>query len=865
MVSITTRISVAARRAGFCFSCLLLPEVCVAQEQYNASFIRGDAAAEMVNLLASGDDIVPGTYLFDIFLNDQKIDQRELTFARRHSDSVVAPCLTMNDYRDYGVQLSGTDDVAGCYDLVAAVGDVKMTVDAGIHRLDLIIPHLHLVARPQGAVSPKLYDQGITAGYVNYNLNGTQSRNQVGSTSSKADYYFASLNSGINVGAWRLRNDSTVDGQPEAGTQWRNIATWAETDIVAWRSRLLMGQGSTGNAIFDSFAFSGVQLASSSEMLPESLRGYAPVIRGVAASNARVEIRQNGYTVYSTQVPAGPFALSDVYPGSLSGDLQVTVIEADGSKKQFAVPFSAVPNMLREGITDYQLSLGRYRDGRSDYQPHFVQAGVARGLSRDITPYGGVLMAENYRAGVIGLGKNLGAFGAISLDLSVSSTDLAIGENKRGQSVRFLYSKSLNNLGTEFRLAGYRYSTAGYYDFADAVAERDRWDSGQYRHDYLDDTQDYRGVPEWTEARKRSYYSNTFNNKRQRLDLSVNQRIGNASSVYLNVSNQSYWGATGQDRTLQAGFNSTYRDISYGVFVQDTRSNMGFGERSVNLTLSVPLGSGSRYLNSTSSVNHTQRTGSTYNTGINGTLLDDSRLNYGAQVSHNAQSGATSSVNLGYQGSKGNVDFNHSYGRHYQQTSLGLSGGLVVHEDGVTLSQPLHDTLVLVEAKGAQGVGLDNQGGAAIDKSGFAVMTSATPYRQNRVALRTEDIGAGLEIPMPAREVVPTRGAIVRVKFDTHHGRNLLVRSQRTDGSVPPIGATVFAQDGRSNGVVGTQGEIFISGVADGDRLLVKWGSEAGDACSLLVPAAHGNALQPVQGYDTVSLFCNAVPEVPKP
>lgn len=865
MVFISTRISVAGRQAGLCLTCLLLSKISAAQEQYNASFIRGDAAIEMVSQLAAGDDILPGTYLFDIYLNDQQIDQRELTFARREKDSAVAPCLSMEDYREYGVRLPVANEQPGCYDLVSTMGEVKMAIDAGVHRLDLYVPQTHLIARPQGAVSTKLYDQGINAGYLNYNLNGTQSRNRFNGTNAKADYYFASVNSGINLGPWRLRNDSTVDRQPEAGTQWRNIATWAETDIVSWRSRLMIGQGSTGNVIFDSFSFSGVQLASSSEMLPESLRGYAPVIRGVAASNARVEIRQNGYTVYSTQVPAGPFALNDVYPGTLSGDLQVSVIEADGTKKVFTVPYSAVPNMLRDGITDYQLNLGRYRDGRSQYQPNFIQAGVARGLSRDITPYGGVLVAQNYRAGVVGVGKNLGAWGALSLDLSLSDTDLASGDNKRGQSVRFLYSKSLNTLGTEFRLAGYRYSTAGYYDFNDAVAERDRWDSGVYRHDYLDDSQNYRGVPEWTEARQRSYYASSFNNKRQRLDLSVNQRIGDVSSLYLNISNQSYWGEVGQDRTVQAGFNSAYKNISYGLFVQDTRSNMVYGERSVNLTLSLPLGTGGRYINSSSSVSHTKRTGTTYNTGINGTLLDDSRLNYGAQVSHNAQAGSNSSVNLGYQGSKGNVDFNHSYGRQYQQTSLGMAGGLVVHEGGATLTQPLHNTLVLVEAKGAEGVGLDNQGGAAIDKSGFAVMTSAMPYRQNRVGLRTEDIGAGLEIPMPARDVVPTRGAIVRVKFDTHQGRNVLVHSKRPDGSVPPIGATVFGHDGRSNGVVGTDGEIFISGVADSDRLLVKWGSGAGDACSLVLPGNPGNMAQPTQGYDTVSLICNTVPEAPLP
>ncbi|MCF5105096.1 hypothetical protein GIW54_30810, partial [Pseudomonas proteolytica] len=91
------------------------------------------------------------------------------------------------------------------------------------------------------------------------------------------------------------------------------------------------------------------------------------------------------------------------------------------------------------------------------------------------------------------------------------------------------------------------------------------------------------------------------------------------------------------------------------------------------------------------------------------------------------------------------------------------------------------------------------------------------------------------------------------------------VHSKRPDGSVPPIGATVFGHDGRSNGVVGTDGEIFISGVADGDRLLVKWGSGAGDACSLVLPGNPGNMAQPTQGYDTVSLICNTVPEAPLP
>ncbi|MCV5625921.1 fimbria/pilus outer membrane usher protein, partial [Escherichia coli] len=91
-----------------------------------------------------------------------------------------------------------------------------------------------------------------------------------------------------------------------------------------------------------SFQFRGAQLSSVPEMLPDSRRGYAPVVRGVANSNARVEVRQNGYTVYSTVVPPGPFALNDIHPSTLSGDLDVTVIEADGTRHNFTLPYSSV-------------------------------------------------------------------------------------------------------------------------------------------------------------------------------------------------------------------------------------------------------------------------------------------------------------------------------------------------------------------------------------------------------------------------------------------------------------------------------------------------------------------------------------------
>ena len=112
-------------------------------------------------------------------------------------------------------------------------------------------------------------------------------------------------------------------------------------------------------------------------MLPDSLQGYAPTIRGVAQTNARVTVRQNGYIIYNTYVAPGPFALDDLYPTSSGGDLEVTITEADGRETRYIQAFAAVPTLLREGTWRYSATAGQFRSGDERYRgnaerPYFV-------------------------------------------------------------------------------------------------------------------------------------------------------------------------------------------------------------------------------------------------------------------------------------------------------------------------------------------------------------------------------------------------------------------------------------------------------------------------------------------------------------
>lgn len=77
------------------------------------------------------------------------------------------------------------------------------------------------------------------------------------------------------------------------------------------------------------------------------------------------------------------------------------------------------------------------------------------------------------------------------MDLTHARSQLADDSTHQGQSLRFLYAKSLNNFGTNFQLLGYRYSTRGFYTLDD-VAYRSmegyeyEYDSEGNRHDVPD-------------------------------------------------------------------------------------------------------------------------------------------------------------------------------------------------------------------------------------------------------------------------------------------------------------------------------------------------------------------------------------------
>nr|WP_274387343.1 fimbrial biogenesis usher protein [Rahnella ecdela] len=809
-----------------------------ADEYFNPAFLSGNPSAIADLSRFEGGAQAPGIYRVDVYLNDRfqsRKDIRFLTSDTPADDTGLTPCLTPGMLTKMRVNLENLPALKAqkpdaCLNLPSVIEGATTQFDFEGLRLDITIPQAMMMNSARGYIPPSQWDEGINALLLDYNFTGSNSEDGTG---SESDDFFLGLNSGINVGPWRLRDYSTwsYNNKRNNKSELQHINTWLERAIIPLRSELVVGDSSTQSDIFDSIGFRGVQLASDDNMLPDSLRGFAPTIHGIARSHARVTVRQKGYVIYQSYVPPGAFAITDLFPTSSSGDLIVEVKESDGSLDIYTVPYSSVPVLQREGHIKYTLTAGKYRSN-SDQQDEvsFVQSTMIWGLPAGFTAYGGFQTTQDYQSVALGTGANIGDFGALSFDVTQANSVLADESKHSGTSLRFLYSKSLQNMGTSLQLVGYRYSTEGFYTLEESTRNQ--------MTGYVDNSGDeVSAIP----ASVSDYY-NLHNNKREKIQINVSQQLGDSGSLYISGSRQNYWRSDEHNTLLQAGYSGNISGVSWTLNVSYNKiPGLREADQRVALGVSLPLSQWlfpasdithqSHNTYATSSVSSDMHGRTTQSAGLSGTLLEDNNLSYSVQQGYQNRGGGTNgAVSANYDGAWGSANAAYNYsGNHYQQVNYGLSGAIVAHRNGVTFSQPLGDTNVLVAAPGAEDVKVEDNAGIQTDWRGYAIVPYATTYRLNRMALDTTTLPDNVDLDETVVSVVPTRGALVRAQFRTHIGARVLLTLTHA-GKKVPFGALVSTADGNSS-IVGDDGQVYLSGLASHGLLTVSWGKSASQQC----------------------------------
>ncbi|MGP4129093.1 fimbria/pilus outer membrane usher protein [Pantoea tagorei] len=141
----------------------------------------------------------------------------------------------------------------------------------------------------------------------------------------------------------------------------------------------------------------------------------------------------------------------------------------------------------------------------------------------------------------------------------------------------------------------------------------------------------------------------------------------------------------------------------------------------------------------------------------------------------------------------------------------------------MTFSQPLGDTVALVEAPGASGLKVRNNPGVKTDWRGYAVVPYVSAYQENAVGIDTRSLGTETDIAESVVTVVPTRGAVVRASYKVATGYRALVKLLFKHKPVP-FGAMVRVKNSDLISIVGNEGEVFLSGLNSSDAISVSWG-----------------------------------------
>ncbi|HDF2344363.1 TPA: fimbrial biogenesis outer membrane usher protein [Morganella morganii] len=781
--------------------------------EYNSDFIQG------LNIDVSdysyGNPVPEGTYTVDVILNDNNRGKRSILFKNITNNKRADACFTPEQIEALGIipdsrlgsqpdeNQNNVSDGSTCHPLSYYVSYAKDYYNTADLSLNITVPQASLSQQYSDYIDPSRWDEGVTALFVDYNLNSYLSNNKVGN--SKDTYYNTNINwtAGFNYQGWRFRNRSNSVWSKNDSFSNKNIQLYAETDITPWKSRLTLGETFTNGRIFDSYGIRGAIVGTNTRMQPDSLNNFTPIISGIADSNARVLIRQNNYTIYETTVTPGPFEIKNYGAVGTNGTLQMVIIEADGSEKVRDIVFSAPPMMLHPDTIQYSLSVGELRDNSSSSSPVVAEGEFLQGINNFLTWYTGFQLSENYKAVAIGNALNT-PLGGISVDMTHARSDLK-DESQSGESFRISYSRLFEDTDTNLIVSSYRYSNDGYLNFRDATMIRDRGEN------YDDQKRDDEGrlINNYFGVRAKNQYS-----------INLNQRLWGNSSVSVMGNYYDYWTDRSPSSQWSVSYQQSLNYFSYSLAYQRAKTGANSYDDTYMVNVNIPFNRGIDYqplFSSLSLMTTRNADGNTaFQTSVSGSQGDQSELSYNLGATANSHSEASDRLNgsANYRTSIGNYGVTASMdNKSNRQASVSANGSIVAHPGGVTLGPSVGTSaFAIIEAQGAEGTTALNGTGSKVDGRGYAIVPHLTSYRENQVGLDASKAGPDVDLIDDQVVVVPRDGSAIAVKIKTNVGKPVVLIVRGRDGNFLPIGTNIYGGDGEYQTIVGQAGMAYLRG-----------------------------------------------------
>lgn len=530
----------------------------------------------------------------------------------------------------------------------------------------------------------------------------------------------------------------------------------------------------------------GITIERNFALRPDLVTIPLPGFEGSAAVPSTVEVYSDSIRRFSTDVPAGPFTLTDLPFGTGSGNAQVIVRDVTGRETRIDLPFLVSSDLLRKGMADYALSFGRPRLGLGTDSDRYGDGlfGVATlryGFSDSLTVSAHLEAGEDLKMAGLGATFRLGNRGTATLSLARSESDF--GSGMLGEASGAL------SFG-QFRASARIMRSQG--DFSDiALSTAEGTDSG---HSPL---KPIAGLNQLS------------------LSLPTSGKDGTAASVFYADTTR----ADGKrDKSLGLAYTrSVFNDGTLNLSLLGVRAETS--DIVVGMGLHVPFGK-RRYVSA--SVEHRDR-GVRQSLTASGESEDRGQgWNWRMQAIRDAHSSVQASA--GREFTHGRIEVASRLSESAQSVGLRAQGSVVVAGGGIFLSKNIHDAFAVVDA-GAPGVDVrfENRIVGTTGNSGKLLVPGLRSYDSNSLAIDTESLPVDADVQSTRKSIRPALRSGVKVDFGVNtNPASAVVELLSADGAPMPVGLTAELSGTGESFLIGYDGLVYALGLGRENRFVVR-------------------------------------------
>lgn len=520
-------------------------------------------------------------------------------------------------------------------------------------------------------------------------------------------------------------------------------------------------------------------------------------VTGTASVPNKIDVFVNNSKVANTSVDSGPFVVSNI--PFINGDGTAQIVTTDGNGRQVSstISFYNSSELLKEGLSDYDLDLGLLRYSRyrqNDRYQHLASSLSYRyGLTDYLTTALHGEAADRLQG--IGMANNLkiGKLGVVSGSLYHSNTGYESGN-------RYSVGYSYNNSRGAINISRQQ-SDSQYHSLADY--------GSHFQHANSTDQINISGY-----LGQLSLGAGFFTIK----SGGEASRVVNLSTSLATSTSGSFSFAVSHD--LTGGGNSAW--LSWTLFFGDGYSmragaNSNPQSASQDLTLSKTI---------------------TGETGVGGSV--------GVQHQYYlASENSSASNNDSFNGS---LNWKHRYGetqggiRHPQPRQedywLESSGSLIMMDNSIFATRNVNDSFLLIDANGLGNISYEVEGRAQdqTNDRGISLVPDVSSYTNNRIVIKPENVPANVDIERMEQTVNVKRGGGRVVHLALSKASNTTLHIKDKSGQPVSAGLLISGLPDEDNLITGYDGVAYLPHLDKTRTLSIKG---EGVSCHIVVNPAN--------------------------